>query len=132
MSSGFQSELSKLVDAVILQAGATASESLRETIAELRQRLSGIERRLAILENIERTGTDDDALMRSEERICDVCDRRAIARGLCSAHYQQWRYRQKKAKLRESHARSALNHFPGRDTERSVLDEHMASEELSS
>lgn len=132
MSQALHSELGKLVDAMVLQAGSAASDSLRETIAELRQRLSGIERRLAILENIERSTTEDDALARSAERICDVCDRRAIARGLCSAHYQQWRYRQKKAKLREVHSRSVINHFPDRASSRPVLNDDPVVEELSS
>ena len=29
---------------------------------------------------------------------CSLCDRPALAGGLCSAHYQQWRYRQRKLK----------------------------------
>ena len=37
-------------------------------------------------------------------KICEQCDRRAVARGLCSAHYQQWRYRAKKAKVRDVRA----------------------------
>lgn len=93
-------DFSKLMDAVVETAGVQAGEALREPIAELRQRLSTIERRLAILENVERATHADDALARSAEHICQMCDRRAIARSLCSAHYQQWRYRQKKAKLR--------------------------------
>ena len=130
--AGLQSELGKLVETIVAQAGGQASEALRETIADLRQRLAGIERRLAILENIERSAADDDALARSAERICDVCDRRAIARGLCSAHYQQWRYRQKKAKLRETHSRSALNHFPERNPGRPVLNDDAPGEDLAS
>ena len=28
-----------------------------------------------------------------------MCERGAVARGLCSAHYQQWRYRERKTRL---------------------------------
>ncbi len=101
--TSLNADFSQLIEAVVDVAGQQAGESLREPIAELRQRLSAIERRLAILENIERNGAQEfDPLARSAEHICQYCDRRAIARSLCSAHYQQWRYRQKKAKLRAS------------------------------
>lgn len=99
--NSLSTDLSKLIEAIVDQSGTRACETLREPMAELRQRLSSIERRLAILENLERTAQDDDPLARSAAKICESCDRRAVARGLCSAHYQQWRYRQKKAKVRD-------------------------------
>ena len=93
-------EMSKLLDSIVSAAGERSCETLREPMAEIRQRLLSIERRLAILENVERSGREDDPLAASAEKICEQCDRRAVARSLCSAHYQQWRYRQKKAKVR--------------------------------
>jgi hypothetical protein len=93
-------EMQKLLDSIVSAAGGRACETLREPFAEIRQRLASIERRLAILENVERSGRTEDPLARSASKICEQCDRRAVARGLCSAHYQQWRYRQKKAKVR--------------------------------
>ena len=36
---------------------------------------------------------------RVERRSCLLCERPAVARGLCSAHYQQWRYRQRKTRI---------------------------------
>lgn len=99
--NSLSNDLSKLIETIVDQSGMRACETLREPLAELRQRLSSIERRLAILENLERSAQDDDPLARSAAKICEHCDRRAVARGLCSAHYQQWRYRQKKAKVRD-------------------------------
>jgi hypothetical protein len=101
-------DFSKLLEAIVAASANRAGDNLRDALAEIRQRLSGIERRLAILENVERASADADSLARSAEKICQSCDRRAVARGLCSAHYQQWRYRQKKAKLRSS----LVDHFP--------------------
>lgn len=122
------SDLARLFDAIVAGAGSRASENLREPVAELRQRLSNIERRLAILENIERDGHDADPLAASAEKICQSCDRRAVARGLCSAHYQQWRYRQKKASLREPMG-SVVRDFPG-GTARSILEQDPTGNQL--
>jgi len=124
-----EGEISKLVEAIVVAAGERASDQLRDSIAELRQRLSGIERRLAILENVERSSHDTDPLARSAEKICQQCDRRAVARGLCSAHYQQWRYRQKKAKLHTPAYASVVNHFPDAAS-RAVLDQNAHPGEL--
>ncbi len=98
--NSLSTDMQKLLDTIVSAAGGRACETLREPLAEIRTRLSAIERRLAILENVERTGRTEDPLARSAAKICEQCDRRAVARGLCSAHYQQWRYRQKKAKVR--------------------------------
>jgi hypothetical protein len=98
--NSLSNEMQKLLDSIVSAAGGRACETLREPLAEIRQRLAAIERRLAIIENVERTGRAEDPLARSASKICEQCDRRAVARGLCSAHYQQWRYRQKKAKVR--------------------------------
>jgi len=98
--NALSTEMQKLLDTIVSAAGGRACETLREPLAEIRTRLASIERRLAILENVERTGREEDPLARSASKICESCDRRAVARGLCSAHYQQWRYRQKKAKVR--------------------------------
>jgi len=99
--NSLSSDLNKLIDTIVTASGAKACDTLREPLAEIRQRLSTIERRLAILENVERTAQEEDPLARSAAKICEQCDRRAVARGLCSAHYQQWRYRSKKAKVRD-------------------------------
>src|SRR4051812_44199246 len=98
--NSLSTDVGKLLDTIVHAAGERACETLREPLAEIRQRLAQIERRLAILENVERSGREDDPLARSAQKICEQCDRKAVARGLCSAHYQQWRYRQKKAKVR--------------------------------
>ncbi len=98
--NSLNADVGKLLDTIVAAAGERACETLREPLAEIRQRLAQIERRLAILENVERSGREDDPLARSAQKICEQCDRKAVARGLCSAHYQQWRYRQKKAKVR--------------------------------
>lgn len=105
-------DIGKLLDSVVQAAGSRAVDTLREPLAEIRQRLALVERRLAILENVERVGREEDPLARSASKICEQCDRRAVARGLCSAHYQQWRYRQKKAKVRGIVNRGALIELP--------------------
>jgi hypothetical protein len=121
--NALSNDMQKLLDAVVVAAGGRACETLREPLAEIRQRLVAIERRLAILENVERTGREEDPLARSASKICEQCDRRAVARGLCSAHYQQWRYRQKKAKVR-GFSRSVLD-LPADDE---LLDDEVPRE----
>jgi hypothetical protein len=67
--------------------------SVERTLGEFNRRLARIERRLDQLDPSNAVEAPAPA------RICSVCERAAMARGLCSAHYQQWRYRERKSKL---------------------------------
>ena len=80
-----------LVDDLRIEIAA----SLDQSLAELEKRLTRIERRLDQL--APESSGPKPAQMR---RACAVCGRAAVARGLCSAHYQQWRYRSRKAEKR--------------------------------
>ena len=80
-----------LIDDLQIQVAASVDGNL----SELSRRIAKIERRLdQLLPN-------DESLSREATtgfKRCSLCDRPALARGLCSAHYQQWRYRQRKLK----------------------------------
>ena len=120
--NSLSTDVGKLLDTIVEAAGERATGTLREPLAELRQRLALIERRLAILENVERSGREDDPLARSAQKICEQCDRKAVARGLCSAHYQQWRYRQKKTRVRIVGGRPVIVDLPA-DLKSSLLED---------
>jgi hypothetical protein len=77
-----------LVDDLRIEIAAALDQSL----AELEKRLGRIERRLDQL-SPESSGPKQAPT----KRACAVCGRAAVARGLCSAHYQQWRYRSRKS-----------------------------------
>ena len=80
-----------LIDDLQIQVAASVDTNL----SELSKRIAKIERRLdQLLPN-------DESLSQATAtnfKRCSLCDRPALARGLCSAHYQQWRYRQRKLK----------------------------------
>jgi hypothetical protein len=77
-----------LVDDLRIEIAA----SLDQSLAELERRLARIERRL------DQLAPDTSGPKQSPaKRACAVCGRSAVARGLCSAHYQQWRYRSRKS-----------------------------------
>ena len=80
-----------LIDDLQIQVAASVDGNL----SELSRRIAKIERRLdQLLPNDESLSQEATAGFKR----CSLCDRPALARGLCSAHYQQWRYRQRKLK----------------------------------
>ena len=68
--------------------------SVDKTLSDFGRRLARLERRLDQLDP--KSATAD---VGSRARVCSLCERTAVARGLCSAHYQQWRYRDRKTKF---------------------------------
>lgn len=80
-----------LVEDLRIQVAASVDQSL----SEIEKRLSRIERRLDQLD----PDNARPAETASAKRACVVCGRASVARGLCSAHYQQWRYRSRKTRI---------------------------------
>ena len=83
-----------LFESLIEDLRIQVAASVDRTLSDFNKRLSRIERRLDQLDPGNAI-TDGNAA----RRICSLCDRAAVARGLCSAHYQQWRYRERKTRL---------------------------------
>ena len=67
--------------------------SVDSNLSELAKRISKIERRL---DELSPEGESLSQETSSGFKCCSLCEREALARGLCSAHYHQWRYRQRK------------------------------------
>jgi hypothetical protein len=88
-TTDFGALFESLVDDLRIQIAASVDHSL----SELEKRLARIERRL---DAIDPQGAKAEAAV--AKRACVVCGRSAVARGLCSAHYQQWRYRSRKVR----------------------------------
>jgi hypothetical protein len=89
-TTDFGALFESLVDDLRIQVAA----SVERTLGDFNRRLQRIERRLAEIDP-ENTPTEPPA----QARTCSLCERSAVARGMCSAHYQQWRYRDRKTKL---------------------------------
>ena len=77
-----------LFESLIEDLRIQVAASVDRTLSDFSKRLSRIERRLDQLDP-----ANANPEVASARRICALCDRSAVARGLCSAHYQQWRYR---------------------------------------
>ena len=79
-----------LVEALVEDMRIQVATSVDKTLGDFSRRISRLERRVEqFSENAPQTTLDS-------KRRCTLCDNRAVARGLCSAHYQQWRYRERK------------------------------------
>jgi hypothetical protein len=83
-----------LFESLIEDLRIQVAASVDRTLSELGKRIARIERRL---DQIDPQNAEGDAT--AGRRICALCERSAVARGLCSAHYQQWRYRERKTRL---------------------------------
>jgi hypothetical protein len=83
-----------LFEALIEDLRIQVAASVDRTLGDFSKRLARLERRLEQLD----TGSANSAEAPVARRVCALCDRRAVARGLCSAHYQQWRYRERKTR----------------------------------
>lgn len=89
-TTDFGALFESLVEDLRIQVAA----SVDRTLSDFGKRLSRIERRL---DQIDPANASSESSV--TRRICSLCDRAAVARGLCSAHYQQWRYRERKIRL---------------------------------
>ncbi len=85
-----------LFESLIEDLRIQVAASVDRTLSDFSRRLARMERRLDQLDPENASG---EAQAAAPIRICSLCERPQIARGLCSAHYQQWRYRERKGKL---------------------------------
>ena len=83
-----------LFESLIEDLRIQVAASVERTLSDFNKRLARIERRL---DQVDPHNATADVTKNS--RVCSLCDRNAVARGLCSAHYQQWRYRERKTRL---------------------------------
>ena len=83
-----------LFESLIEDLRIQVAASVDRTLSDFNKRLARIERRL---DQIDPSNATTEAT--GVRRICALCDRASVARGLCSAHYQQWRYRERKTRL---------------------------------
>lgn len=81
-----------LFEALVEDLRIQVAASVDRTLNDFNKRLARIERRLDQLDPSHASNTEAPAA----RRICALCERPSVARGLCSAHYQQWRYRERK------------------------------------
>jgi len=89
-TTDFGALFESLIEDLRIQLAASVDRSLND----FSKRLARIERRLDQLDPANATPEQD-----GPRRVCTLCERNAVARGLCSAHYQQWRYRDRKSRL---------------------------------
>lgn len=80
-----------LFESLIEDLRIQVAASVDRTLSDFGKRLQRIERRLDQLDPANAGSESAPA-----RRVCALCDRNAVARGLCSAHYQQWRYRERR------------------------------------
>ena len=88
-----------LVEALVEDMRIQVATSVDKTLSDFSRRISRLERR------VEQFSDPSPRIAMDHKRRCTLCDNRAVARGLCSAHYQQWRYRERKG----SRLKSARN-----------------------
>ncbi|MEL6546068.1 MAG: hypothetical protein AAFQ82_15675 [Myxococcota bacterium] len=93
-TTDFGALFESLIEDLRIQVAASFDQSL----SEIEKRITRIEKRLSELDPNQNAVAPEDTPTR---RVCSVCGKPSVARGLCSAHYQQWRYRVRKAKARE-------------------------------
>ena len=91
-----------LFEALIEDLRIQVAASVDRTVNEFVKRLARLERRMDQLSPQEGDTTLED--LELSERGCTLCERTSVARGLCSAHYQQLRYREKKSPRQQSDA----------------------------
>src|SRR5688572_14015135 len=89
-TTDFGAVFEALVEDLRIQVAA----SVDNTLSEIEKRIGRIERRLDALDP-----QNARAETAASKRACVVCGRASVARGLCSAHYQQWRYRSRKTRI---------------------------------
>ena len=83
-----------LFESLIEDLRIEVAASVDRTLSDFSKRLARVEKRL---DHLDPDNANDEKA--TSPRLCPLCDRDSVARGLCSAHYQQWRYRQRKSKL---------------------------------
>ena len=83
-----------LFESLIEDLRIQVAASVDRTLSDFSKRLARIERRL---DQLDPANASNEQQTSAPRRICSLCEKPAVARGLCSAHYQQWRYRERKS-----------------------------------
>jgi len=83
-----------LFESLIEDLRIQITASVERSLSDFNKRLARMERRIDQLDPHNAVSPDPKV-----RRVCSLCDKRAVARGLCSAHYQQLRYRERKSRL---------------------------------
>ncbi len=84
-----------LFEALLEDLRIQVAASVEKRLNDLNRRMDRIERRL---DHVDPEHSAGDIGSDFGNRVCALCDKEAVARGLCSPHYQQWRYRERKTK----------------------------------
>jgi hypothetical protein len=101
------SDLATLFASLVDELRVELAASVERSLTDFSRRLTRLEKRLDELDSPHAT-----AAAATPSRVCTLCEKPVMARGLCSAHYQQWRYRERKQRL--TSARSAGLRLPGK------------------
>ena len=75
---------SALIQALLDDLQLQSSTQMEERFALLEKRIENLEKLLV-----------PEMQLQPSPKVCCLCDNHVLARGLCSKHYQQWRYRQR-------------------------------------
>ena len=95
MSPRRTTDVGALFELLVEDLRMELAASVEKNLSDFSRRLARIERRLDQVDPLNAASAEATAA----SRICSLCDRPAVARGMCSAHYQQWRYRERKNQL---------------------------------
>lgn len=109
-----------MFDAIVEDLRMQVAASVDRTLSDLERRLARIERRL---DQLDPERAKDEPAATAARRPCVVCDRPSVARGLCSAHYQQWRYRSRKT---QPHAAGSAHEAAAHDDAHEHVDDSAA------
>lgn len=84
-------DLTPVVEAIIAEIDFRITRSVTDAVRDIEKRIERLEKRL--------TGGGGRLASVRTPKVCrrPGCTSRVIAHGLCSRHYQQWRYQSKKS-----------------------------------
>lgn len=94
-------DASALFAALVEDLRIQIAASLDQSVSDIHRRLTRLERRIEQLDpSANATGRGHHgSAAHANRKACALCERVAVARRLCSAHYQQWRYRERKGAI---------------------------------
>ncbi|MFH1809626.1 MAG: hypothetical protein ABIJ09_12845 [Pseudomonadota bacterium] len=101
-------DISSVMEAFLAEIDARVGRALADAVRDLHQRIDRLER------NLSGRGSKESAV--HSFRVCRKpgCNSRVIAHGLCSRHYQQWRYHRRKAEAKSTGPGSPSSATPPR------------------
>lgn len=95
-------DIAPVMEAFLAEIDFRISRSMTEAVRDIERRIDRLEKRLA--------GRAGRAASPRRSKVCRKasCNGRVVAHGLCSRHYQQWRYHKKKTEeLQAAKAKAA-------------------------